>query len=63
MVYEDGDSEWVLMAMERVRLEVHAAEDLPSPSASDLRRVAEHLKMEAITLSTSEVAKGTLTTL
>jgi hypothetical protein len=47
VAYEDGDTEEVLLYDERVRLEVHAPEALPPPSAAELRAAAAHLAREA----------------
>lgn len=47
VAYEDGDSEGVLLAAERVRLEVHAPEALPPPSLPDLRATAARLLARA----------------
>jgi hypothetical protein len=48
------------MATERVRLEVHAGEHLPPPSASDLLSAAEHLRVAAAQSVSTDKDAGVL---
>lgn len=54
--YEDGQEEVILLAMEQIRLPAHlcpkSANALPSPSATELRLLAENLQAKAIEFTT-----------
>lgn len=59
VLYADGDSESVFLAMERVRLRIYAGETLSAPTSHELTATAQHLLCAADT--DDKANKGMLT--
>ena len=53
-MYADGDSESILLPMERVRLTVRPGERLAAPTANELTATAQHLLSAADAASDKE---------
>ena len=53
-MYADGDSESILLPMERVRLNVSPGERLAAPTANELTATAQHLLSAADAASDKE---------
>ena len=58
VLYADGDSESVLLPMERVRLDINPGQPLAAPSAEELTASAHHLLCAADKADCAETKEG-----